>query len=162
MTVQEILVKTEEEATFLREKVEHGMDMGILAEEHTLRRTGKGSKGIFHVHPFEKPTYGNLIDAAQDAQTGQLIGPLQVTVPVHELLTPDSVYVGTTYYSLFKVLDTTRGKGPDPFDKVKKRAIAFVRREKGDRAFDRFLSELRLQYEPRITLYKSNVEEWSE
>ena len=62
------------------------------------------------------------------------------------------------YYSLFRVLESSFGEGPEPFSRAERRARALVRRQKEDRFFEQFLLDLRAQYEPRIQVYRENLE----
>lgn len=152
LKVHEILVETEGEAAYLVEQIEQGADMGELAAEHTVRPRGKADNGQYHIHTFETGQFGDLIDEARSNPPGKLIGPLEVTPTAgHE--------AGRTYYSIFKVLESTIGASPEPFEDVKKRAKAMVHRNKNNRAFYQFLLELRLEYEPRIEILTANVEE---
>ena len=152
LQVQEIMVETGGEAAFLLEQIEQGADMGALAAEHTVRPRGKTDSGRFHIHTFETGQFGDLIDQARNIAIGKLVGPIEVKPTAgHE--------AGGTYYSIFKVLQSTIGAGPEPYDDVKRRAKALVHRNKNNRAFYQFLLELRLEYEPRIEILTANVEE---
>lgn len=157
ITIQEILVKTEEEAVALKERIERGEDMGKLAEASTLRVMGKLDNGRFHMHSFENSEYGELFEAAREAPVGQFMGPTELSVPASQLLNPGP-QPGDKYYSIFKVLQTTGEKGPEPFSQVEKRAGALVRRQMENQLGDQFLLELRQQYKPQISVYRENVE----
>ena len=154
VSVQEILVRTEGEAASLLQQIQTGADLGALAAEHTLRRLGKGNKGKFHIHPFEKTRFRELVDATRGVEVGDLVGPVMVTVDAGEVLDPDPTQVGGRYYSVYKVLESTIGAAPEPFEKVAQRARAMVRVAKQDRAFHQFLLELRHRYRPNIETYE--------
>lgn len=162
MSLQEILVKTEEEAAFLKDRIERGADMGELAERHTLRTAGRGDRGKFHIHPFERSKHRELIEAAQGAKISQLVGPVEVAVPSSDVLDPASIQPVGKYNSIFRLLDSTLGQGPESFPRVEKRARALVRLEKQDRVFNQFLMDLRRQYEPVIEIYRDNLKTLSQ
>ena len=152
MTVQEILLRSQEEAVALLERIAHGEDLGDLAEEHTLRRQGKGQKGIFHIHTFDK-RHAALLEAAQAGQVGDLIGPVEVEVAAEEIVDADPLRAGSRFYSLFKIMESTIGAGLEPFAKVEKRARALVRQVKRDRAFHQFLLDLRYRNKSQIEVF---------
>ena len=152
MTVQEILLRSQEEAVALLERIAHGEDLEDLAEEHTLRRQGKGQKGIFHIHTFDK-RHAALLEAAQAGQVGDLIGPVEVEVAAEEIVDADPLRAGSRFYSLFKIMESTIGAGLEPFAKVEKRARALVRQVKRDRAFHQFLLDLRYRNKSQIEVF---------
>ncbi|MCC7265386.1 MAG: peptidyl-prolyl cis-trans isomerase [Candidatus Latescibacteria bacterium] len=156
LTVQELLVKSEEEARAFRERIERGEDLGKLAEANTLRAMGKLDQGKFHIHSFESAEYGELFEAAREAPVGQLMGPLAIEVPPGQLLGSGQT-VNNRYFSVFKLLDSTGGKDPEPFDKVAKRAEALLRRDLENRIAERFRTDLLRQYEAQITINKENI-----
>lgn len=156
VTVQEILVRTEAEAVALKEQIERGEDMGKLAETSTLRAMGKLGSGTFHMHSLESSEYGALFEAAREAPVGQLLGPVELSVPASQLLS-SGTQLGDRYYSIFKVMEKTGDNNPEPFSKVEKRAEAVARRQLENQIADQFLLELRQQYQPQITVYRERV-----
>ena len=158
LTVQEILVRSAEEAAALMERVARGEDMGELAEAHTLRLQGKGQQGVFHVHVFET-RHRELLEAAQASRAGELVGPVEVEATPEEIVDADPLGTGNRFYSLFKIVESTIGAGPEPFAKVEKRARALVRKVKKDRAFHQFLLDLRYRYKSEIEIYDEPLED---
>ncbi len=158
VTIREILVADESEAEALLGQIRQGADMGELAARHTLRRQGRISKGEFHIHPFETGQYGPALEAARGAEVGDLLGPVELTVPASNLLKTDPASAAGPHYSIFELLDSTIGAGPEPFAKVERRARALVRRDKADRAFYGFLLELRYENEDRVRVDAENIE----
>ena len=156
MTVQEILLRSQEEAGALLEQIAHGEDLADLAEEHTLRRQGKGQKGIFHIHTFDK-RHAALLEAAQAGQVGDLIGPVEVEVAAEEIVDADPLGAGSRFYSLFKIMESTIGAELEPFAKVEKRARALVRQVKRDRAFHQFLLDLRYRNKSQIEVFEDRL-----
>ena len=154
--VQEILVRTEEEALALREEVERGGDLGALAAEHTLRRRGKANQGEFHLHPWEKQQFVPLFEAAQGQKIGALIGPIAVEVAAAEVLSSDPV--SGPYYAIFRLLDSTINAAPRPFAQAERRARALVRRQKQERLFGQFIIQLRHEYAAQIEVFRAQVE----
>ena len=158
VTIREILVASEAEAEALLEQIRQGADMGELAERNTLRRQGRISKGEFHIHPFEAGRYGPALEAAREAEVGDLLGPVELAVPESELLNTDPASAAGPHFSVFELLDSTIGAAPEPFEKVERRARALVRRDKADRAFYEFLLELRYENGDKVRIYDGNVE----
>ena len=154
--VQEILLRTEEEALALREQVERGGDLGALAAEHTLRRRGKAQQGEFHLHPWEKQQFVPLFEAAQGQKIGTLIGPIAVEVTAAEVLSSEPV--SGPYYAIFRLLDSTINAAPRPFAQAERRARALVRRQKQERLFGQFIIQLRHQYAAQIEVFREQVE----
>ena len=154
--VQEILVRTEEEALALREEVERGADLGALAAEHTLRRRGKAHQGEFHLHPWEKQQFVPLFEAAQGQKIGALIGPIALEVVAAEVLSSEPI--SGPYYAIFRLLDSTINAAPRPFAQAERRARALVRRQKQERLFGQFIIQLRHEYAAQIEVFRAQVE----
>ena len=154
--VQEILVRTEEEALALREEVERGGDLSALAAEHTLRRRGKANEGEFHLHPWEKQQFVPLFEAAQGQKIGALIGPIALEVAAAEVLSSEPI--SGPYYAIFRLLDSTINAAPRPFAQAERRARALVRRQKQERLFGQFIIQLRHEYAAQIEVFRAQVE----
>ena len=154
--VQEILVRTEEEALALREEVERGGDLGALAAEHTLRRRGKANQGEFHLHPWEKQQFVPLFEAAQGQKIGALIGPIALEVAAAEVLSSEPI--SGPYYAIFRLLDSTINAAPRSFAQAERRARALVRRQKQERLFGQFIIQLRHEYAAQIEVFREQVE----
>ncbi|MDE2741143.1 MAG: peptidylprolyl isomerase [Gemmatimonadota bacterium] len=154
--VQEILVRTEEEALALREEVERGGDLGALAAEHTLRRRGKANQGEFHLHPWEKQQFVPLFEAAQGQKIGAFIGPIALEVATAEVLSSEPI--SGPYYAIFRLLDSTINAAPRPFAQAERRARALVRRQKQERLFGQFIIQLRHEYAAQIEVFRAQVE----
>jgi len=154
--VQEILVRTEEEALALREEVERGGDLGALAAEHTQRRRGKANQGEFHLHPWEKQQFVPLFEAAQGQKIGALIGPIALEVAAAEVLSSEPI--SGPYYAIFRLLDSTINAAPRPFAQAERRARALVRRQKQERLFGQFIIQLRHEYAAQIEVFRAQVE----
>jgi len=161
VTLQEIMVKTREEAAALKDRIEAGEEMGALADEYTLRDVGKGAEGKFHIHTFEQAFYKELIDSTREAQIGPVHGPVAVTAQAVQVTDPQAMHPGGDYYSVFRVLESNFGSSPDPFEKVEKRAKALLRRAGESRLASEFLMQLRQQYEGQIIINEDNLQELS-
>ena len=153
LTLDEILVATREEAVSLRDRIERGEDLRVLAQQHTRRRMAIPDSGRFHLHWYQREAHEALFEAAQQAAPGDLLGPIEVEVPV----TPDGAASADRYYSVFRVVESTFGAGPQPFAEVAPRARALVLRQKRDAAFFRYLGELRHQYAPEVKIHEENL-----
>ena len=149
LTLDEILVATREEAIALRDRIERGEDLRVLAQQHTLRRMAIPDSGRFHLHWYQKEAHEALFAAAQGAAPGDLLGPIEVEAPV--------AASAARYYSVFRLVESTFGAGPKPFAEVATRARAMVLRRKRDAAFFQFLGELRRQHEPQVKIHEENL-----
>ena len=157
VTLQEIMVKTREEAAALKDRIESGEEMGALADEYTLRAVGKGAEGKFHIHTFEQAFYKELIDATRQAQIGPVYGPMAVTAQAVQVTDPQAMHPGGDYYSVFKVLESNFGSSPDAFEKVAKRAKALLKRAEESRLASAFLTQLRQQYKGQIVVNEDHI-----
>ena len=151
LTLDEILLATREEAVALRHRIERGENLRVLAQQHTLRRMAIPDSGRFHLHWYQREAHAALFEAAGEAGPGDLLGPIEVEVP------PGGAASEDRYYSVFRVVESTLGAGPQPFAEVATRARAMVLRRKRDAAFFRFVSELRHQYEPQVKIHEENL-----
>ena len=155
--VQEILVRTEEEALALREEVERGGNLGALAAEHTLRRRGKANQGEFHLHPWEKAnSLCHSLRRHKGKKSGALIGPIALEVAAAEVLSSEPI--SGPYYAIFRLLDSTINAAPRPFAQAERRARALVRRQKQERLFGQFIIQLRHEYAAQIEVFRAQVE----
>ena len=155
--VQEILVRTEEEAlAHCARKWNAAADLGALAAEHTLRRRGKANQGEFHLHPWEKQQFVPLFEAAQGQKIGALIGPIALEVAAAEVLSSEPI--SGPYYAIFRLLDSTINAAPRPFAQAERRARALVRRQKQERLFGQFIIQLRHEYAAQIEVFRAQVE----
>ena len=157
LTLDEILVATREEAVALRDRIERGEDLRVLAQQHTLRRMAIPDSGRFHLHWYQREAHEALFETARGAAPGDLLGPIAVEVPPRQVVPPGGATSADRYYSVFRLVESTLGSGPKPFAAVATRAWALVLRQKRDAAFFRFLSELRRQYEPQVKIHEENL-----
>ncbi len=157
LTLDEILVATREEAVALRDRIERGEDLRVLAQQHTLRRMAMPDSGRFHLHWYQREAHQALFEAAQEAAPGDLLGPIEVEVPARQVATLGGAASADRYYSVFRVVESILGGSPQPFAEVATRAWAIVLRQKRDAAFFQFLGELRRQYEPQVKIHEENL-----
>ena len=157
LTLDEILVATREDAVALRDRIERGEDLRVLAQQHTLRRMAIPDSGRFHLHWYQREAHQALFEAAQGAAPGDLLGPIEVEVPARQVATLGGAASADRYYSVFRVVESILGGSPQPFAEVATRARAMVLRQKRDAAFFQFLGELRRQYEPQVKIHEENL-----
>ena len=85
--------------------------MADLATKHSIRRYADENGGLYAMRAFERMVYQELMDAAVEAPTDQLMGPIQLKEPMpSSLREPRKLNVA---YSIFKVLGATARKGSD-------------------------------------------------
>jgi len=141
VTLQEILVGTEEEAHRLIAQIQNGADMGALAKEHSLRVGTRRQRGETRPLTQDDPQFGPVARLAFESQVGVLQGPVQL---------PGG-------FSLFKVLDR-REERIRPFEAVRRTVASIVRTNAENEAMDRFLESLREKYASRIKVYEEALE----
>ena len=138
----EVLVDTEEEAITLRTKIENeGQSLIDLAQQHTIRTGSQEEPGKVHLHGHDRYVKPQLYEAVQQAELGDLTGPVQVKGG----------------YSLFQVLHREEGELP-PFSRSEKRARARVQRQKEERLFEELVDKLMGKYQDRIAVYGDELE----
>jgi peptidyl-prolyl cis-trans isomerase C len=139
--LQEILVKTEEEAKRLIEQIQNGADMGALARQHSLRSGTRERGGKTRPVTRDNPQFGPVAQVAFDAPIGVLQGPVQVPAG----------------FSIFKVLDR-REERMRSFEEVRRTLEAVARAIAGNEAMDRFFESLKEKYASRIKVYEEALE----
>ena len=139
--VEEILAATESEAADLRARIEAGADFGALARERSQRPPEiRGEEGRFHVHRYESPRFGGLVEAAVEAEAGALTGPVEVEEG----------------YSVFRVLSRERRR--ETWEEARERATSQFRRQEHRRAFNEYMEELRERYAPQVEIRSDALE----
>ena len=140
--VQEILVGTEAEALRLKGMIEDGAAFGELAKRHSIRSLEvRDDEGVFHVHRHESPRFGGFVEAAVEAEIGELTGPVKVQEG----------------YSLFKVLSRERKR--ETFDEAEMRVRSELTRKRRRDAFNESIEELRGgRYESEVAIHEDRLE----
>lgn len=139
--VQEILVRTEIEALRLKGMIEDGAAFGDLAKRHSLRSLEvRDDEGRFHVHRYESPQFGGFVEAAVEAEIGELTGPVEVQEG----------------YSIFKVLSRERVR--ETFAEAEMRVRSQLRRQRHRNAFNEYMEELRNRYESEVSIHEDRLE----
>ena len=139
--VQEILVRTEIEALRLKGMIEDGAAFGDLAKRHSLRSLEvRDDEGRFHVHRYESPQFGGFVEAAVEAEIGELTGPVEVQEG----------------YSIFKVLSRERVR--ETFAEAEMRVRSQLRRQRHRDAFNEYMEELRRRYESEVSIHEDRLE----
>ena len=141
LDIQEILVETEPEAQRLIEKIQEGVPMGELAQKYTLRPVQHqgDEEGRFHFHEHESPHFGGLVEAAFEAQIGELKGPVEVK----------------DGYSIFKVLSRERKR--ETFAEAEWRVRRDVKKIKSREVFNRYVEGLQNKYESHVSIREENL-----
>ncbi len=139
--VQEILVRTEIEALQLKGMIEGGAAFGDLAKRHSVRSLKvRDDEGRFHVHRYESPQFGGFVEAAVEAEIGELTGPVKVQEG----------------YSIFKVLSRERKR--ETFAEAEMRVRSQLRRQRHRNAFNKYMEELRSRYESEVSIHEDRLE----
>ena len=144
VTVQEILVATQEEAEALAARIRAGEDMAALATSHSIRQGG--DEGRFHIHSFERVVFGELLTEALAAEVDVLTGPVAITATPHR----------QGGFSLFKVLEKTPEK-PKPYDEVVKQVRYWWTKGEENRLYNELTDRLREKYAAQISIYEDHL-----
>lgn len=140
IAVAEILVKTREEAEQFALRVRSGEDIRKLASQYSIREDVVTENGVFHMHPYERVVFGELLAEAENAEVGELRGPIEVGVG----------------FSLFEVVGKIPPK-PDPFARVRSRVEFWVKDEQEWQYFSELLAKLREKYAPEIVVHEDRL-----
>ena len=139
--VQEIFVRTEIEALRLKGMIEDGAAFGDLARRYSVRSLEvRDDEGRFHVHRYESPQFGGFVEAAVEAEIGELTGPVKVQEG----------------YSIFKVLSRERKR--ETFAEAEMRVRSQLRRQRHRNAFNEYMEELRSRYESEVSIHEDRLE----
>ena len=139
--VEEILVETGSEAEDLRRRIEAGAGFGALAREHSLRPLEiRDEKGRFHVHRYEAPRFGGLVEAVAEARDGELTGPVEVEEG----------------WSVFRVLSRERRR--ETWEEARARATSRFRRQTYRQVFNEYMQELRERYDSQVEIRTEALE----
>jgi len=138
--VQEILVGTESEALRLKGMIVDGASLGALAKKHSIRsREVRDDEGVFHVHRHESPQFGGFVEAAVEAEIGELTGPVEVQEG----------------YSIFKVISRERRR--ESFSEAELRVRSQLTRQRRRDTFNEYMAELRSRYAPEVTINEDRL-----
>lgn len=138
--IQEILVRTEAEAARVLEALRRGGRLGDLARKYSIRSMDlRDEEGRFHIHLFDAPKLGGLVEAADKAEAGVLTGPVRVREG----------------YSVFKVLSRERKR--ESLSEADWRVRSHLMREKKRKAFDEYVEELRKKHQSKVMIREDNL-----
>lgn len=141
MTLEEVLVATEEEAAAVRARIEAGESIAKLARELSIRNPEhRDENGRISLTLADGRFLGRLASSAHKTQPGQLVGPL----PVFE------------GFSVYRML--TRTKEPATFEESERRARATVNWIKKQVVFEDFLKDLRVKYADRFQFDEDGIQ----
>lgn len=139
--VEEVLLPSADEAAKKRALLESGTPFADLAGE-SLRSDAVEKANRFHFHPLENAIYPKLLAAIEDAPEGELVGPVAVEGG----------------FSLFRVLNREEASS-EPYEQVRKRAAALLRREREHGHLQALLAKLREQYADQIEIDEARLRE---
>ncbi len=139
--LEEILVESESEAAELRRRIEAGADFGALARSRSLRSPEiRDESGRFHMHRYESPRFGGLVEAVVDAEAGELTGPVEVEEG----------------FTLFRIL--SRERRQETWEEARARATSKLRRQRQRQAFNDYMRELRERYDSQVEIRRGALE----
>lgn len=136
----EILVKSQEEANNLLQRIRNGEDMESLAVRYSIREGARDNSGRFHIRLYERRRFGALLDEATKAEAGKVNGPVEVEEG----------------YSVFKVLKRV-GPKPQAFEKAARKAQYGLKKQEEKRLLDALFLKLREKYASEIVLFEDRL-----
>ena len=140
---QEIMVADKATAEDLMKQIRAGADMADLATRHSIRRYADENGGLYAMRAFERMVYQELMDAAVEAPTDQLMGPIQLKEPMpSSLREPRKLKVA---YSVFKVLERLPER-VQTFEASREKAMFYARQAKQQERVERLTANLRNKY----------------
>ena len=138
----EALVETRAEADSLVAQIGEGESLKKLAVRHSVRPAQLWEKpGTVTLSGRERLAHPRFYHAAQQAQDGELVGPLEVDGG----------------FSVFEVVGRSGGEVL-PLSEVDKRARALAGRQKREQLFDELVDGLMDRHERAITIYPAELE----
>ncbi len=141
IVIVEAHVDSLDEAEEVVAAVRGGQPLAEVAAAHTKRGESLWqAKGVLRLGHKERLQMPELYAAAQEAETGRLIGPLAVDGG----------------YSVFEVLDRQRGVVPE-FAKIEKRARGLAGRQRESEQFEAFVDELLSKYADLVSVYPEEL-----
>jgi hypothetical protein len=144
VTVQEIWVHAEEEARGLRAEIEQGADMAELLRRPDVHSHGSLRRGgELVLRQLLRAAYPELVDAAFEAQEGDLVGPVALEK--------------MEAFAVFQVLER-QGSRIRTFEEAKKQVMALVRAEQESELTTNFLKRLQEKYAAQIALFVEHLE----
>ncbi|HID95841.1 MAG TPA: hypothetical protein EYP53_07280 [Candidatus Latescibacteria bacterium] len=156
ITVEAMFVKDKDTAETLRRKIEKGAEMTELARTQSFFfPEQRENYAIFSLRPSDKetPRLRKMVEAAEKARVGQLVGPVEVPFVVKGRRLRG--------YTVFKVLKKERRRqrsleDPEVWRSVERRLRAERAQEIED-LFQDFLSRLHKKYAEQITIYEEGL-----
>ena len=140
ITLEEVLVATEEEASTVRARIEAGESIADLARNMSLRSPDhRDENGRISLTLADGRYLGRLAASAYKTQPGELVGPL----PVAE------------GFSVYRLLE--RKTEPATFEQSRRRAKATVNWIKKQIVFEAFLKDLRTKYADRFNFDEDGI-----
>ncbi|MBM3456956.1 MAG: hypothetical protein FJX77_00255 [Armatimonadetes bacterium] len=139
--IQEVLVATAEEAAEVARRVKNGESLGEQARQRTLRpadqRDEEGRLTLFST--YSKALHLDLIRAAQEAEPGDLVGPVETKEG----------------HSVFRVL--SRKGEQESFEEARKRVRATLNWIKKQQVFEAFVAGLRQRRAAQVEVQEDHL-----
>ena len=143
ISILEILVDTREQADSLLAAIARGGDLDELARRYSRRSTRIRRAGG-RLQLLRPDKYGNMGWEAEDAEVGQLVGPVKTAQ-------------GFTVFKVLKKIPSHQ----QSFDEVWGRVRAHLIQDLTQQRFDELLVKLRRQYADQIQIYEDHLQKAS-
>ncbi len=138
--IREVVAGSEGEAEGLRSEIERGVDIPELLRRDGVRTHGDHETGEMQVIRLLRARHPQLVEAAFEAQEGELIGPIKS-------------YDG---YAVFRLLRREGGE-LQPFEQVRRRAAGMLRQRRETELISELIKGLREKYEEEVVLYADRL-----
>jgi hypothetical protein len=114
--------------------------MEALAKQHSLRPDAGQNGGHIHLSEGEEEPWGALYTQVQKAQTGELIGPLEVEGK----------------FGIFRVESSDSARAL-PLDKIKDLSRFKIKKSKEKVAFEAYIAGLRTRYQDQVRWHDQRI-----
>ena len=138
--IREVVAGSEGEAEELRSEIERGVDIPELLRRDGVRTHGDHHTGEMQVIRLLRARHPQLVEAAFEAQEGDLIGP----VKAHD------------GYAVFRLLRREGGE-LQPFEQVRRRVAGMLRQWRETELISALIKRLREKYEEEVVLYADRL-----
>ena len=140
--IMEIFVSTRQEAEATLQEIAAGEEMEEVVRRYSVRSSRIRRSGG-RIQLMRPEMYGNVGLAAQEAEVGELVGPVKTAQG----------------YSVFKVLKKIPAQ-PLSFEEAKGRAAEHLRKELSKQGFEALLRQLNSRYRDLVRIYEGHFEDY--
>ena len=120
--------------------------MPNLAAAHSIRENLQEEHNRFHMHSFERVSFGELLTEALATEKGALGGPVKITATPHR----------QGGFSIFKVVEKT-DEQPKPYAEAAQQVRYWWIQAEENRLYGELIDRLREKHAASISIYKDRL-----